>query len=131
MESGTLESSLEAMIRRHIRSHREMLPVHLAVARAILDDPDLLSEYNKGLDALLRETAAAARASSPFLLGVPEDQFSENVMKIHSLLEAIVHRHIFVRPVLPDDESLVRFLTKVIMSEILGIKAAKGNRRGP
>lgn len=131
MGAGTLEASVGAMVRKHIRSHREELPVHLAVNRAILDNPDLLEEYNMGLDTLLKETAVSARASSPFLKGVPEDQFTANVMKIHSLLEAVIHRHLFVRPVFPDDDSLVQFLTKIILSEILGVRIPRENGEVP
>lgn len=120
MSASGLEASVEAMVRRHIRSHREERSMHLAVSRAILDDPVILAEYNRALDALLRKTAAAAWAASPFLRGVPEELFAANFMKIHSFLEAMVHRHLFVRPVFADDESLVGFLATVILTEILG-----------
>jgi AcrR family transcriptional regulator len=96
---------LEAQIRDHLRIHRENIELYRAFDHAILTNRDLFQNLKKERKELL-ETQIVEKGLS--------DNMLEVCLKAYNVIDAVIHRHLFVDSVSETDEELINFLTKLI-----------------
>jgi AcrR family transcriptional regulator len=119
MDESNVDAALESMITRHIEAHRRRLPAHIAINQAILMNRELLTEYNTQLTDLFADLAPRIRAANAMLSAVPPEVFFERLLLIFDIMEAVIHRHLFIRNIKATDEELVDFLKGVIRDQVL------------
>lgn len=97
--------TIEAKIREHLGVHRENIELYRAFDHAILTNRDLFQNLKKGRRELL-EAQIEERGLS--------DDAVETCLMAYNLIDALIHRHLFVDPISETDEELVKFLTRLI-----------------
>jgi AcrR family transcriptional regulator len=96
---------LEIQIRDHLRIHRENIELYRAFDQAILTNHDLFQNLKKERRDLL-ETQIEEKGLS--------DEAVEACLTAYNLIDAVIHRHLFVDPISKTDKGLVEFLTKLL-----------------
>ena len=96
---------LEVQIRDHLRVHRENIELYRAFDHAILTNRDLFQNLKKGRKELLEAHIEEKGLS---------DDAVEACLKAYNLIDAVIHRHLFVDSISKTDEELINFLTKLI-----------------
>lgn len=101
---------LEAQIRDHLGIHRGNIELYRAFDHAILTNRDLFQN-------LKRERREMIETRMEQLGGHgASDERIEAYLTAYNVVDAVIHRHLFVDPVFQTDEELVTFLTKLITS---------------
>ncbi|UCD45465.1 MAG: TetR/AcrR family transcriptional regulator [Candidatus Bathyarchaeota archaeon] len=107
---GSDPGRLETQIRDHIRIHRENMELYRAFDHAILTNRDLFQSLKRE-----RREMVEARMEQLGGQGASEERI-EAYLTAYNVVDAVIHRHLFVDPVFQTDEELVAFLTKLIKS---------------
>jgi AcrR family transcriptional regulator len=97
---------LEAQIRDHLRIHRENIELYRAFDHAILTNRDLFQNLKKE-----RRELSESRIEEKGL----SDDAVEACLTAYNVIDAVIHRHLFVDPISETDEELIEFLTKMMI----------------
>ncbi len=109
-----LSAIFELYIRNHLKTHRENFEIHRAYEQAILANKDLFSNVKNSVDDMFKDILDTYKKANVFR-GVPDDLLLTNNILFFNLIEAIIHRHLFIIPFFETDEELVEFIKTLIM----------------
>lgn len=101
-------------IRNHLKTHRENFEIHRAYEQAILTNKDLFSNIKNIIDDMFKDIVDIYKKEGIFR-GIPEDLLLKNNILFFNLIEAIVHRHLFIIPFFDTDEELIELIKTLIM----------------
>ena len=112
-----LPEVFDLYIRNHLKTHRENFEIHRAYELAILTNKELFSNIKTYVDDMFKDILNIYKKEGIFR-GVPEDLLLKNNILFFNLIEAIVHRHLFIIPFFDTDEELIEFLKTIIITII-------------
>ena len=99
---------------KYINDHRKNYQENLAFQLSFLSNKRLYEDFEQQIKEVLSEYAENLKENTIF-----EDfsrvHITEKLYTIFNLIEALVHRHIFEVKVFDLDESLAKYLTKLIL----------------
>lgn len=114
MGDKNLSKIFDLYIRNHLKIHRENFEIHRAYQQAILANKDLFSNVKSIVDNMFKDIVSIYKKEAIFQ-NVPEDLLLKNNILFFNLIEAIVHRHLFIIPFFDTDEELIEFIKTLIM----------------
>jgi len=100
--------TIKAQIRDHLRIHRENIELYRAFDHAILTNRDLFQDLKRERREIIETQMEQVGGHEP------SDERIEVYLTAYNVIDAVIHRHLFVDPVLQTDEELVVFLTRLI-----------------
>lgn len=101
-------------IRNHLKTHRENFEIHRAYEQAILTNKELSSNVKNIIGDMFKDIVDVYKKEGIFQ-GIPEDLLLKINILFFNLIEAIVHRHLFITPFFDTDEELIEFIKTLIM----------------
>jgi AcrR family transcriptional regulator len=104
---------LDKILRNHLKSHNENKAMYKAFDQAILSNQDVFESAKKDRKTLLKEYVRENK--------IP----GENVdrwLTSYNVIDAIIHRHLFINNVCENDEKLIQLLFKIV--ESFGVAAS-------
>lgn len=101
-------------IRNHLKTHRENFEIHRAYEQAILTNKELFSNIKNIVDDMFKDIVDIYKKEGIFR-GIPEDLLLKNNILFFNLIEAIVHRHLFIIPFFDTDEELIELIKTLII----------------
>ncbi|MFX1566820.1 MAG: TetR/AcrR family transcriptional regulator [Promethearchaeota archaeon] len=114
---NNLPKIFDLYIRNHLKTHRENYEIHRAYELAILANKELFSNIKTYVDDMFKDILHIYKKEGIFR-GVPEDLLLKNNILFFNLIEAVVHRHLFIIPFFDTDEELIEFLKNIIITII-------------
>jgi AcrR family transcriptional regulator len=115
MNNSNLPETVESMIRKHLRVHRENVQYHKAVNLAILSNKDLFLDYGDNLNTLFETIVDEIQKNNNLFKNIPRNSLISTFLLIFNTLEAFIHRHLFIVQIFPNDEDLVLFLKNLLL----------------
>ncbi len=106
------EESLRREIHLHLENHRRYMATYRAFDLASLERNDLFKGLKRSLQQLVDERIAEAQLDGK-LAGQEPRELVELYLKVYGLVDAIVHRHLFVGPYAATDIELVNILVSL------------------
>ena len=108
-----LRGFLDELVRRYLVVHRENLEIHRAIDQAILADSEVYRRNREATEANMSRVVAELKGMG--LYGdIPESSVLGGFVLLFNVLEALVHRHLFVYPLCETGEELVAFLSNLL-----------------
>jgi len=110
---GDLRRFLDGLIRRYLDVHRENLEIHRAIDQAILADSGV---YRRNRETTLENMGRVVKElrEKELYSTLPETSVLRGFILFFNVLEALVHRHLFIFPLYEADEGLVAFLVGLL-----------------
>lgn len=109
-----LTELFEYHIQQHLKAHRENVEIHRAIEQAILAD-NMVFERHKEEFVVNNRNVVKQLKERGLYQEVPEKLLVRSFMLLTNLIEAIIHRHLFVMPFFETDEELVEFLVNLCL----------------
>ena len=103
------------IIKNHLNSHRENLELYKAFDQARMSNKELFNDYGYNITELFKSIAEEIQEANSFFKSVPQSYLIDRLVRIFNILEAFIHRHLFITPIFPSDEELIDFLSQVLL----------------
>jgi AcrR family transcriptional regulator len=104
-----LQDFLATYIRKHLKIHRQNLEIHHAIDQAILADREVFHRHQEKTKFSIQKISKKLKELGIYK-DLPEPFIFQNLFLFFNLLEAIIHRHLYINPFYDRDEELVEFL---------------------
>ncbi len=114
LDLQNLDNFLAKYIRRHLKSHKENLEIHRAIDQAILADSKVFHNHQEKVISNIQKIAKELKDLEMYK-EFPESFIFQNILLFFNLLEALIHRHLYINPLFPNDEELVKFLVNFFL----------------
>ena len=101
-------------IQQHLKAHRENIEIHRAIEQAILADNTVFENHKEKFLENNRNVVKQLKERGLYK-EVPEKELVRSFMLLTNLIEAIVHRHLFMMPFYETDEELIEFLVNLCL----------------
>jgi len=111
---GSVED-LRGEIQLHLDSHRRYAATYRAFDQASLEGHDLFSGLKRSMRQLVEERVKDAQGRGD-LAGWEPYELVGRYMMVYGLVDALVHRHLFVGPYTETDEELVQTLADLSLT---------------
>jgi AcrR family transcriptional regulator len=118
VKNKNLPELFKSLIFKHLQVYRENFKAFLAYEQAMLSNKELFKNYEKLVYDFAEETVKKLKAEDSLFRNIPEKQFIKGFLFIYNLIEAIIRRHLVIFPMFQNDEELISFLVKTILSTI-------------
>jgi len=115
MNEDNLVEMTKYLIQKHLTVHRDNYQYHLAVNQAIMSNKELFNDYGYNITELFKSIAEEIQETNSFFKSVPQSYLIGILVRIFNILEAFIHRHLFITPIFPTDEELIDFLSQVLL----------------
>ncbi|MFX0070724.1 MAG: TetR/AcrR family transcriptional regulator [Candidatus Hermodarchaeota archaeon] len=102
----------EIIIKNQLNTHRENLELYKAFDLARMSNKELFGNQEKMVEELMEKSIIRLQKLD-FFKNIPQEKILKKSMLFFSLLEAIIHRHLFVMPIFKTDNELIKFLTRL------------------
>ena len=109
-----LENFLFKYIENHLENHRENFEIHRAIDQAILANQEVLLNHQEKISFNIKKITKELKDLGMYK-DFPESFVFQNFLLFFNLLEAIIHRHLYINPLFTKDEILVQFLVKFFL----------------
>ena len=103
----TNSEKIDEALRSHLRNHRENKELYKAFDQAILADHDVFEAVKRNRRQILLEYAEEN--------GHPVD-LVDVWLKRYNVIDAVIHRHLYITPVCDSDKELIQLLHKIYES---------------
>ncbi|MCW4050482.1 MAG: TetR/AcrR family transcriptional regulator [Candidatus Bathyarchaeota archaeon] len=100
--TGYNNDDLRSQITLHLQLHKENQELYRAFDQAIYSHRDIFGCTKRKRDEILSEQ-----------LGEQEAHRLQDIMRVYSTVDAVIHRHLFVEPMFESDTELIEYLTIV------------------
>ena len=117
-KNKNLPELFKSLITRHLKVYRENFKAFLAYEQAMLSNTELFKNYEKSVYDFAEETVNKLRNEVLLFRNIPKKQFIKGFIFVYNLIEAIVRRYLVIFPMFQNDEELISFLVKTILSTI-------------
>ena len=105
--TGYSLTGIRQQITRHLELHQQNKELYRAFDQAIYSHSDIFKGIKRKREEILAEQLADAN---------PER--IQNIMRVYSTVDAVIHRHLYVEPLFESDNDLVDYLVEVAETAI-------------
>jgi AcrR family transcriptional regulator len=116
-----LSAFLQNLVKKYLRIHRENLAIHRAIDQAILASPDVAENHRRSVTTNLRNIVNELQ-SRELYIDLSEQEVFQRFLLFYNLIEAIIHRHLFIHPFFENDDTLEQFLVTMLHTIISNSK---------
>ncbi|NHK31575.1 MAG: TetR/AcrR family transcriptional regulator [Asgard group archaeon] len=118
LTQNNLSKKLEEFFSHHIASHRENIETHLAMDSAMLTNPEMFKDYRNIIVDYFTKTVNELQKMNPYFKERSGLEVLQEMLFMFNIVEALVHRHVFIIPIFQTDEELVLFLRNLFLNII-------------
>lgn len=114
LEEKNLRDLFGNYIQKHLKVHRENLEIHRAIDQATLANREVFQHNQEAVMANMRRVVKELKHLTIYR-NITESLLLDNFLLFFNLLEAVIHRHLFVIPLFETDEELASYLVDVFV----------------
>lgn len=113
-EDQKLPSVFENLVRKYLITHRENLAIHRAIDQAILASPEVYETHQKAVNDNLQHIINELKNAGLYK-EYPEQVVLQTFTLFYNIIEAVIHRHLFVHPFFETDREVIKFLVNILL----------------
>lgn len=98
--------------------HKKDIEYHKALEQEMVGNLDMFDAFHDKVYQYYLKVVRGLRKNGGYFANIPEQVMVQKFILIFDTMEAMIHRHVFFRPIFNSDDDFIEWLTKLLLRVI-------------